>query len=98
MIVKIQVTADDIAKGEPQDGCYCPIARACLRVFPSLPALVVSHEDLFADADSNKYPVAPLPVTARDFISRFDMYRPVEPFEFDLDVPDELAPKETRYA
>jgi hypothetical protein len=91
MILKIQVTADDIAKGHVNDGCYCPIARACHRVFPSLPELVVGRWDVFADAGDSDARIGQLPPEAVEFIEKFDQYRAVEPFEFELDVPDDRA-------
>lgn len=31
----VEVTADDIKNGKPQNACECPVARAIKRVFPS---------------------------------------------------------------
>lgn len=88
MNVTVSVTQDDIDHGIPEDGCACPIARAARRAIPSLPELVVGIYELFPSNIGRH--LAELPDAAMAFIDRFDQNGAVEPFEFTLDIPDEL--------
>jgi hypothetical protein len=87
--MRIEVTAEDIAKGE-RDSCEaCPIALAVRRAFG------VAHVDvdsvrIIVDNCGDNERTFETPHAAEDFIGRFD-YRsteedPPEPFAFDLDV------------
>ena len=79
----VTVTADDIGNGEPGEPCLCPIALAVSRALDS---------GFTAWATTGHVEVDPLtwvdlPVVAQDFIGRYDNALPVEPFEFDLELP-----------
>jgi hypothetical protein len=102
-IVKIQVTAEDIATG--QRGCVsaCPVARALARVITSRAAIKVDGPTYphgwAAKAylpGGRRYEV-PLPDAVSQFAFSFDdseAFKP-EPFEFDIDVPGELLEDES---
>lgn len=82
--MKIRVTKKDIELGEPGSGTTCPIARAVRRVYQG--------RDVFAGFTYVKVKsisgVTILPEKVMDFISDFDSMRPVEPFTFDLPLPN----------
>lgn len=88
MNVKIQVTAEDIAHGLAGDCEECPIALAIYHALHDAPVRVGTGGVTIYHEDTNA--MVALPVAASRFISRFDHDEVVEPFEFDLDVPDEL--------
>jgi hypothetical protein len=83
--IKIDVTSDDIAKGEREQPCRCPIALALTRAHPGQWVLGEHTADFyFDDADGT----ISLPNEARDFIKRFDNGDPVEPFSFELELDE----------
>jgi hypothetical protein len=89
MQVTVSVTAEDIGRGRKMDEDWCPVALAAKRAVPSWEtgmcvfAYFINIEGFFQIA---------LPQQARDFIIAFDRYDPVEPLEFEIDVPDDLLP------
>jgi hypothetical protein len=88
MKITISVSADDIARGLPELSDACPIWHAARRT-----PLRVVH--VFSDRVSVRYErghlcQVRLPQEARWFVGNFDTGHDVKPFEFDLDVPDEL--------
>jgi hypothetical protein len=83
MRITIDVTADDIANGVRGRCSTCPVALAVRRV-PGLEKWEVGGMSAFYGASS-----FPLPCAASRFIMDFDGGRPVEPFSFEVDVPDE---------
>lgn len=76
--ITIEVTADDIARGTRKSCSCCPIALALARCT----GLVVSVESDWV------YFMPDLPQTAVEFIKTFDAGKPVQPFSFELDVPE----------
>lgn len=79
--IEISVTAEDIKQGEPCNGILCPVARAIERITGL--SLKVGIEFVeFSDGRE-----AALPKIAQDFIWRFDVKDPVEPFTFTLEEP-----------
>ena len=94
MKVRIDVTQDDIKNGESAEPCSCPIALAINRRFPLLAG------GAYVDVDAVQLgiigPSVDLPKEARDFIADIDVLLGCDkddllPFNFDLDVPDDLA-------
>lgn len=92
---KITVTAEDIAKGCLGSAWNCPIARAIQRRL---------RGGYFAHAGQTTYAVrqrfihvagtalifrGPMPFEASEFVRAFDASKPVEPFEFEIDLPEE---------
>lgn len=104
-IVTIDVTQDDIDNGARGNARECPIARALDRTFPleplpedATPGLahwwsVTWFVKRYVKGEVTV--VASLPPAANEFVSRFDHDSEVEPFSFDLVVPDELAAEVT---
>ena len=80
--MKITVTQEDIDKGERQNGCRCPIARAIAREGGGGPT--VSTRQAILDIDSVVH-IAELPQPARDFIAAFDNDGEVQPFTFEIE-------------
>jgi hypothetical protein len=84
--MKVKVTADHIAKGERANGAACPIALALRDLGYTNPQ--VRHRSFYVG-----YPYLDHYKMSDDvacFISRFDMGRPVEPFEFEAELVTEL--------
>jgi hypothetical protein len=88
--VRVEVTAEDIARGRSCANGSCPIARAARRVL-GCPVSVGSC----SIAGKGKGWVTSLPRKARDFIRAFDdidgALRPVKPFAFTLRIPETPA-------
>jgi hypothetical protein len=80
--VTIDVTQEDIDKGERGDACKCPIALACHRI---LKEGVWVCEDLMSISGEDEDVV--LPDEAQDFIKRFDYGHSPEPFTFTIQIP-----------
>ena len=98
MRLRVEVTAEDISAGIPEDSCECPVARALKRAgvveefafdghgFPdpwASPRL--EFDDIYDEGDRL---VVRMPIEAGRFAERFDARQPVEPFTFEIDVPD----------
>jgi len=78
----IRVTQEHIDAGTPRDDCLCPIARAVCAVVP------MARVSVARIAVHLSYRVYPMPRRARDFVRDFDEGIRVDPFEFELDIPD----------
>jgi len=93
VIIKVQVTQDDIDSSDPTASCggNCPVWRAVRRVLPFLPhPWVTCWRIEFSDDAAEGSLLLPGPASA--FITRFGGGQLVQPFEFGLDVPDDLIP------
>lgn len=81
MKVKVQVTAKDILCGKRQNSRECPIAQAVFRAF-----------GLEAEVGSRNIVVGGMRFKhdrqRQNFIWRFDGGESVEPFDFELEVPE----------
>ena len=89
----IEVKASDIKKGEPGSPYWCPIAlavkrRVGKRVLKKFPVSVVLGVEF--DKEDGDTIIAPLPVRAHNFVTKFDYGEPVKPFSFKLKVPVEV--------
>ena len=85
MKTTIEVTTEDIAKGQPCDGSFCPIALACDRLGL---VLAVCDTELL-DAGCNH--VCDLPIEAQQFVRDFDDGRFVAPFCFEVELPEMVS-------
>jgi len=88
--VRIEVTAEDIAKGRRWECTLCPVSRAIARVLDCRPQVGPDSVTLFCNA--RRFEDVRLPESAQRFIQDFDarVGRPA-PFAFDLDdVPDTI--------
>lgn len=92
MIIDIKVTQSDIDTGKRISCRECPVARAITRVLDPLWEVDVDGMSayLFDYTPSHAVVTRTLPYEARVFILGFDSGRKVEPFEFKLDIPDEI--------
>lgn len=94
-VVRVEVTAEDIAKGAPHSACNCPVARAITRACNRAAAVHSSGAWWFRDEEPGAYQMPKrtrnLPKAVRDFPRRFDDAGNVEPVSFALRVP---APKD----
>lgn len=90
--MRIDVTQEDIDKGQ-QSACYfCPIARAMNRASRDGTTWAVFPASCRADStDRVGERRLVLPPAAREFIRAFDAREPVSPFSFDLDIPPAVA-------
>ena len=78
--IRVEVTEEDIAKGEKKDHCYCPLALAFKRAGLKDPIV----ENYTAEHAGG---LIELPLEACDFVHDFDLGRPVEPFTFTVELP-----------
>lgn len=98
--VTITVTEDDLRDGAGGGGNSCPVWCAVRRAAPGIPGLHIGQASIFArDVLGTSVIIADLPRVASDFIERFDMEDPdgdldpvasMVPFNFDVDIPDDL--------
>lgn len=84
MIVHVEVTQEDIDKGQRRTCNICPVALALYRTVPACSPWV---QTTTASIQGWQGPRAHLPLVARKFIEEFDHAQPVEPFAFDLEFP-----------
>jgi hypothetical protein len=82
--IRVYVTQDDIDNGEPHNPCGCPIARAITRVRDT--PTVFSSWAYIGGTCHTEYD---LPPEATEFIRRFDIGEPVEPFDFEMTEVDQ---------
>lgn len=90
--MRIEVTADDIAKGKRKSCDACPVARAIHRATGDGWNAVVYKDNCIAVADDDDWDreeFTPPPEVAQ-FVKDFDAGRPVTPITFDLPI-DELV-------
>jgi len=99
MTLHVSVTAEDIAAGHPIMACGCPLSRAIRRAlkamdtrFAHIQAAVTQIDVTFFNV-SPLPPLAVLPAEASRFVSAFDLQKPVQPFEFDLEIKVPLCLK-----
>ena len=78
--MQVEVTADDISRGELGDGGRCPVALALQRRLGA--DLFVDGFEVYKTLSGGR---ARLPEEARLFAKAFDAGEEVEPFEFELD-------------
>lgn len=92
VVVRVEVTAEDIAHGEAGSCNNCPVAKAVDRTAGRCDARVGSTYLCFAgDHDLREIPI---PKEATAFIRRFDDdENRSSPFAFDLTLPAELVLK-----
>lgn len=83
--IKVKVTLGHIALGKKVSDTECPIALAFRDA--GLKA-VVGHTVMHV----NGYVIKPPPEQCRAFVSEFDQGKPVSPFEFHVEVPDDFLP------
>ncbi len=84
--IRVEVTAADIAKGEPTNEKFCPVARALARALNRpVKVLALKWTDNMALRDCQlgwRF----LPVKATRFIRRLDNRQSVKPFSFTIDL------------
>ena len=87
MLVTVEVTAEDIAQGDP-GGCWgCPVALALNRATGYAWSVNPFHLILPRPGRKKNLDIKTPPEVA-EFISRFDAEKKVEPFTFTLNIPD----------
>ena len=93
--VKVEVTSDDISKGEIGCANACPVALAIERVcdtfygyYPDVQGDTVT----FWNGDVMNLR---LPLEVAEFIDRFDNKKIVSPFEFHVDLPTKVLNSKT---
>ena len=82
MIKKINVTARDIKYGKPRNSYFCPVARAIKRRIHD------SNVQVTPEWCHIDYKKIYFPDEVNVFITAFDNYQKVEPFSFEIDIPN----------
>lgn len=88
MKVRNEVTLDDIIEGLTCSVFHCPIARAVKRNFPAY-EVEVDYEYVRLEKGAKQFTFR-LPPEAVAFIDAFDAQQHVEPFSFDLMLPESI--------
>jgi hypothetical protein len=92
MMTRIEVTRDNIATGNPGENESCAVALAVKA--KCLPDTEVQVDGYSVDLDLPFSFVSRINLetneTVKKFVADFDDGKPVEPFAFDLDIPDEF--------
>jgi hypothetical protein len=88
MIVTIKVTQGHIRQGCRQNCEFCPIALAVIPFIKKTYRLTVGQAINIRDAGGKLLWYIFLERIASNFIRLFDMAEPVEPFEFQIDIPE----------
>lgn len=83
-IITVNVTANDIKNGTPQNSYHCPIHLAIARHKDFKTGIFTVRRSSVRRTLLTKGE-AELPPSAIDFIYQFDHGRPVEPFKFRLE-------------
>jgi len=86
--VTIEVTDDDIFDGIKSSCHSCPIALAASRIDIARIISVNSTSMVVRNSYSRVGDFILLPIEAIDFIEAFDADQEVEPFSFEIEVPD----------
>ncbi len=86
--VTIEVTDDDIFDGIKSSCHSCPIALAAIRINVARIISVNSTTMVVRNSYSRNGNFIVLPIEAIDFIAAFDADQEVEPFSFEIEVPD----------
>lgn len=85
MKLKINVTQECIDAGVPTEPAHCPIAVAV----ENMGAYNIEIGSDWAIAEWNDRVInTELPLSAQEFIAAFDEDKPVEPFEFEIEIKD----------
>lgn len=85
MKLRIEVTETDIARGEENSACRCPVALALVRQIPGFePEVGIMHLDMGW--------LFKTPESVCEFIYNFDEGEFVEPFAFDIDIDAPVSP------
>lgn len=93
--IEVNVTAEDIERGEQQSCNRCPVALALLRwLRPGLDVEIVTQARIL-DTGGAVHDFI-LPVEADEFIEQFDSNDGGAPFSFPLTLPGELLKPELR--
>lgn len=82
MIHTFKVTQEIIDRGIPNSPCDCPVAIALRQQL--LPNAQVGGYKIWFDPDDYRF--ITIPEHIRTFITSFDHGRPVQPFEFELNI------------
>lgn len=80
--MKIQVKQDHIRGGIQLDCKHCPIAIAVGEIVKTKVFVKVRKTSITVGNRTQN-----LPESAKDFITNFDLFREVKPFEFEIDIP-----------
>ena len=81
--VKVEVTAEDVAKGRQRNPYACPIACALERAGFLHPG-VFPRKDITYVKDNKSVSIY-LPIAAEDAVLKFDRVGTMEPFSFEVE-------------
>lgn len=92
MLKHIVVTKEDIESGRRRDSFSCPVANAIRRQCSVHSLHVLPYSVVWGNALSlYSAPKSTLPYDVEKTILRYDGGINIEPFEFDLEIPDEVV-------
>jgi hypothetical protein len=90
-LTTIHVTETDIRNGVQLVCIWCPLALSLKRYVNKRYSVFV-HDDHVNIANLERLDIPPIPLTdeAKAFVDAFDHSQHVEPFSFQLDIPEEF--------
>lgn len=81
----INITQEDIDKGERSKSSKCPLALAAHRSFSKEVYIDVLPERIYVHSgDATRLTKYNLPPIAQNFVISFDLHNPVEPIMFEI--------------
>jgi len=83
--LRIDVTMQDIQKGQPKTACDCPVALAIKRN-PKVVNAIVTYDKITVFIHDQAWYDMEVPEIVGHFLNKFDRYELVEPFSFTLDL------------
>jgi hypothetical protein len=85
--MRINVTQEHIENGVSRHPGCCPVALALKDINPKSDPCVCYSNIFYTDGLGERHFVTS-PNAVRGFVSRFDNSKPVEPFSFNLNIPE----------
>ena len=92
MIIKVEVTQRHINSGLKRDCNKCPVALVLKEIFPNASRIIVGGFAIDMYALGEEY-FHNFPDSVGNFTLAFDDGKEVEPFAFEIDVPDRFIEK-----
>ncbi len=92
--MQICVTQEDIRSGRPLKPCLCPVAKAIQRMLgPKYYVSVSDRITIRQHVGSQVKWYRPFSMNVKNFVTKFDGSKHVEPFDFEIDIPEEYLCK-----
>ncbi len=91
--MQITVTQQDINFGVQGGRCTCPVAVAIRRILAAPYYVLVYGKISLRRPSSRITKRIDIPDSVRTFVTEFDRGNPVQPFDFDIEIPEKYLAK-----